>query len=183
MNHDLISCLVCGSEHFVEVPVVSLKNKNPDTSELNYCYLDRNLERLQYACSQCGNELKEGLIDKSLMDIYKVDRVLDKVRLAKVIYPQLKEKLYFILKNKKEAFLFQGYLGPLEEQLSFVRESDTHIEPENIFCTSFLQENRYDPKKNYLICLTENEFDKLELTESGLMETFQDRFNVRFRTS
>jgi hypothetical protein len=116
------------------------------------------------------------------MDIYKVDRALDKVRLAKAIYPQLKENLYFILRNKKEAFLFQGYLGQLEEQFSFIRESNTDIEPENIFCTSFLPENRYDPKKNYLICLTENEFDKLELTESGLMETFQDRFNVRFRS-
>ena len=144
--------------------------------------LERQVFSVQYSCHQCGNELKEGLIDKSFFDVYRVDKSLDKVRLAKALYTHLEDKIYFVLRNKKEAFLFQGYLGALEDKYSFINESDIDIISENVFCTALKPEEFYNSDKNYWVCLTENEFDKQELTESGLIEAFQDRFNVRFRS-
>ncbi len=177
-----LSCVVCGCEKFVEFPVVSLKNKDPKTNQLTFSNLERQSISSHYSCHQCGNPLKEGVIDKLFFDIYRVNTVVDKVRLAKSIQSHLGENIYFILKNKKESFLFQAYIDTLDDRYSFVRERDIEITCKTVFCTALKSGDFYEDTKNYVVCLTEKEFEKKGLTESEFMDAFQDRFNVRFRS-
>ncbi|MCP4050266.1 MAG: hypothetical protein GY730_06130 [bacterium] len=96
-------------------------------------------------CSQCNTPLTEGLIKKGKVDVYVVDTEIEKIKLAKDIFNKHKDKVYFILRDKKECLRLQAVIGdyPNYCTIRFIEEYKKDFVFPYFYCTKLLPQNYF----------------------------------------
>ena len=132
-------------------------------------------------CARCNTPLSEGPIKKGKIEVQIVDEEIDKIKLAIQWYNTFGHDIFFILKNKKEMLNLQASIGNQGNwgTAKFIDEFVEELKLPNIFMTSLIPFEYFEHPKNYLVCLTESEYDLLRLSENQLHQQFENKFIVK----
>ena len=174
-----INCANCDGFQFVDIPLNEL---HMDASEREIVF--EKIKKVSVGgiifCVQCNTPISEGPVKKGKVEICVVDDDIDKIKLALLFYKKHFENAFFIVKNKKEMMNLQATIGNSckSTTISFLNDSQEEKNYANYFMTCFMPHEKFEYPKKYKICLTQLEFNSLNLTREDLSNQLNNKFVV-----